>query len=204
MDDQDKIQEDECMNQYCTIESQNVYPAKFSDQILFFCKECLELYTEKKCCYFCAQVYSDQNENFLDGQKWIACDQEKCDKWTHLSCEAKNGIHSIECLVEDMKFKYVCPWCRIEDQKQRNMKPLPRSINRKGFKFLEKIHKRKNSTYEPPLNNNNNGPSYFGSTYTSKSSYLDELLKKNGGFSQQITQEEMQLDLQKMISLVKQ
>lgn len=34
---------------------------------------------------------------------------------THLSCEAKNGIHSIECLVEDMKFKYTCPWCRIED-----------------------------------------------------------------------------------------
>ncbi|CAD8058684.1 unnamed protein product [Paramecium sonneborni] len=204
MDDQDKIQEDECMNQYCTIETQNVYAAKFSDQILFFCKECLELYTEKKCCYFCAQVYSDQNENFLDGQKWIACDQDKCDKWTHLSCEAKNGIHGIESLVEDSKFKYICPWCRIEDQKLRNMKPLPRSINRKGFKFLEKIHKRKNSTYEPPVTSNNNNTSYFNSTYSNKSSYLDELLKKNGGFSQQITQEEMQLDLQKMISLVKQ
>lgn len=45
------------------------------------------------------------------------------------------------------------------------MKPLPRSINRKGLKFLEKIHKRKGSTYEPPLNNNNNGVLYFNTTH---------------------------------------
>ena len=63
------------------------------------------------------------------------------------------------------------------------MKPLSRSINRKGYKLLEKIHKRKNSTYEPPMTNNNIGTSYFNSTHSSKSSYLDELLKKNGGFS---------------------
>jgi hypothetical protein len=34
---------------------------------------------------------------------------------THLSCETKNGIIGIEYMIEDQKYKYICPWCRIED-----------------------------------------------------------------------------------------
>lgn len=35
---------------------------------------------------------------------------------THLDCEGKNGIVEIEYMIEDPKYKYSCPWCRIEDQ----------------------------------------------------------------------------------------
>ncbi|CAD8056818.1 unnamed protein product [Paramecium primaurelia] len=206
IDDQDKQQEDDCMNQYCRNEQTQVWPAKFSNQTLYFCQECLNLYNEKKCCYFCAQVYSEDNQNFLDGQKWIGCDQDGCEKWTHLQCESKNGISQIDILVEDTKYKYICPWCRIEDQKQRFLKAPCRIMNKKALKYLEKMNRRQTNTNEQPQHNTQSNVQqfYYCPSASSKQSYLEELLKKNGGFCQQVTQEEIQVDLQKMISLMKQ
>ncbi|CAD8066772.1 unnamed protein product [Paramecium sonneborni] len=196
IDDQDKQQQDDCINQYCQNDSTQVWPAKFSNQTLFFCQECLNLYNQKKCCYFCAQVYSDNNQNFLDGQKWIGCDQEGCEKWTHSQCEQKNEISEIDIFIEDSKYKYICPWCRIEDQKQRFSKGPYQMMNKKTIKYLDKLNRRQS--------NINGDQFYYCPSASNKQSSLEELLKKNGGFYQQATQEEIQVDLQKMMSLMNQ
>ncbi|CAK75660.1 unnamed protein product (macronuclear) [Paramecium tetraurelia] len=201
IDDLDKQQEDDCMNQYCRNEQTQVWPAKFSNQTLFFCQECLNLYNEKKCCYFCAQVYSDDNQNFLDGQKWIGCDQDGCEKWFRL-------IYNVN---QKMVFPKLTPWWKILninifDQKQRFSKAPCRIMNKKALKYLEKMNRRQNNPNEQTQHNiqANVQQFYYCPSASSKQSYLEELLKKNGGFCQQATQEEIQVDLQKMMSLMKQ
>lgn len=61
----------ECMNMFCEHTNTKIYPAQFSNQTLYFCWKCAGLYEEKMCCYFCAQIYSDDKQSNLDGKDWI-------------------------------------------------------------------------------------------------------------------------------------
>ncbi|KAM3131698.1 hypothetical protein pb186bvf_016229 [Paramecium bursaria] len=166
----------DCMNQFCQNENVPLFQAVFSDQTLNFCQKCHDLYISHKCCYFCAQIYSDENNTNLDGKEWVECDIDNCGKWTHVECEKRNGEQNIENLLKNSKYTYQCPWCRIENQRQ------------KKIITTKKIHKHSPDTrqQEPPK------------------PFIDELLKKYGGFILQVTLEEKLMDLEKIKSLLNQ
>ncbi|KAM3131767.1 hypothetical protein pb186bvf_016163 [Paramecium bursaria] len=113
-----KETENKCSNYYCNNSSQKI--AKFLDQDITFCDGCFDLYQDRRCCYFCAQVYRDDEQNFLDGMQWIQCDIQKCGRWIHIECEET----SIEIQIQNKNFKYRCPWCRIKSKQKKCHKPL--------------------------------------------------------------------------------
>ncbi|CAD8146523.1 unnamed protein product [Paramecium pentaurelia] len=188
----------QCFNQYCP-SSFDLKVAQFSDSTILLCGTCYELYKRRKCCYFCAQVYKDDEQNFLDGKKWVQCDNQRCGKWTHIDCE----VSDIESQLQHKSFKYKCPWCRIEkDKKKKQSQPTKSIINQdqadQSDQDPEYIHSlTKKASLEESSIQQNYEP------WLKKNTFLEELLKKNGEFTQCINQEELQSDLIKMRTLLK-
>lgn len=72
---------------------------------------CAKLFRKGCFCDHCEQVYNESD--MLDGKLWIGCDDVKCDKWNHASCEVLHGID------DDMKEVALAEEKAEEDRKNR-------------------------------------------------------------------------------------
>lgn len=122
-----------CENRMCAHNVENeadLFYARFNHsnsnkcENLKLCEKCYDAYKLENYCYYCNSIYRNFqfNEQYYDRKKWILC--EYCEKWQHMQCEEKKGIYkNIEKLAMDKNFKYMCPFCRKENEsyiKQQN------------------------------------------------------------------------------------
>ena len=63
-----------------------------TQEVVSFCEFCYESFQHNEKCDYCYQVYlNSADDGEVDGQLWISCDNEKCQKWNHPDCEIKHG-----------------------------------------------------------------------------------------------------------------
>ena len=142
-----------CENKICSIivdDPSKIFPSKFyasssfKSQILNLCEKCYIAYKNGNYCYYCNIVYRDFdfNTSYYDKKKWIQCDF--CLRWEHMQCEEKKGKYdNIEQLALNPNFKYMCPFCRKENDK----------IFKGHYKKKEKKCLNKKRNYEKSNNN---------------------------------------------------
>lgn len=114
-----------CENRMCAVNVENeldLINARFTHsnsykyENLKLCEKCYEAYKLENYCFYCNAIYRNFqfNEQYYDRKKWILC--EYCEKWQHMQCEEKKGVYkNIEKLALDKNFKYMCPFCRNEN-----------------------------------------------------------------------------------------
>ena len=74
-----------CFNKLCTSKKifkkirSRVEAAKYR----FLCKSCYDNYVNNYFCQFCEQIYSNQDHDEEDMNKWVGCDN--CDRWVTFS-----------------------------------------------------------------------------------------------------------------------
>ena len=66
------------------------------DVEMLFCSDCASNYESGFFCDYCEQVYSQEENTFLDGKLWIGCDGARCrdaldGRWNHAQCEVLYG-----------------------------------------------------------------------------------------------------------------
>ncbi len=132
-----------CENKICAIivdDPSKIYQSKFyacssyKSQNLNLCEKCYEAYKKGNYCYYCNIVFRDFdfNTSYYDKKKWIQCDY--CLRWEHMQCEEKKGkYNNIEQLALNPNFKYMCPFCRKD-----NDKIIKEFHNKKEKKVLSK------------------------------------------------------------------
>ena len=132
-----------CENKICAIivdDPSKIYQSKFyacssyKSQNLNLCEKCYEAYKKGNYCYYCNIIYRDFdfNTSYYDKKKWIQCDY--CLRWEHMQCEEKKGKYTnIEQLALNPNFKYMCPFCRKD-----NDKIIKEFHNKKEKKVLSK------------------------------------------------------------------
>ena len=132
-----------CENKICAIivdDPSKIYQSKFyacssyKSQKLNLCEKCYEAYKKGNYCYYCNIVFRDFdfNTSYYDKKKWIQCDY--CLRWEHMQCEEKKGkYNNIEQLALNPNFKYMCPFCRKD-----NDKIIKEYYNKKEKKVLSK------------------------------------------------------------------
>ena len=132
-----------CENKICAIivdDPSKIYQSKFyacssyKSQNLNLCEKCYEAYKKGNYCYYCNIVFRDFdfNTSYYDKKKWIQCDY--CLRWEHMQCEEKKGKYTnIEQLALNPNFKYMCPFCRKD-----NDKIIKEYYNKKEKKVLSK------------------------------------------------------------------
>ena len=116
-----------CENKTCAIiadDPSKIFQSKFyssssyKSQTLNLCEKCYEAYKKGNYCYYCNIVYRDFdfNTSYYDKKKWIQCDY--CLRWEHMQCEEKKGkYYNVEQLALNPNFKYMCPFCRKDNDK---------------------------------------------------------------------------------------
>ena len=116
-----------CENKTCAIIADDplkIFQSKFyssssyKSQTLNLCEKCYEAYKKGNYCYYCNIIYRDFNFNtsYYDKKKWIQCDY--CLRWEHMQCEEKKGkYYNVEQLALNPNFKYMCPFCRKDNDK---------------------------------------------------------------------------------------
>ena len=116
-----------CENKTCAIIADDplkIFQSKFyssssyKSQTLNLCEKCYEAYKKGNYCYYCNIVFRDFdfNTSYYDKKKWIQCDY--CLRWEHMQCEEKKGkYNNIEQLALNPNFKYMCPFCRKDNDK---------------------------------------------------------------------------------------
>ena len=132
-----------CENKICAIivdDPSKIYQSKFyacssyKSQNLNLCEKCYEAYKKGNYCYYCNIVFRDFdfNTSYYDKKKWIQCDY--CLRWEHMQCEEKKGKYTnIEQFALNPNFKYMCPFCRKD-----NDKIIKEYYNKKEKKVLSK------------------------------------------------------------------
>lgn len=130
----------QCFNQYCPSLC-DLKEAKFSDSKILLCTQCFELYSRKKCCYFCAQVYKDDEQNFLDGKKWVQCDNGKCGKWVNFLKENFRHILIVKNQILSSNYKISDLSIDVHGVEQRNSK---KKVHSSLKSLLVKIQTKKN------------------------------------------------------------
>ena len=132
-----------CENKTCAIIADDplkIFQSKFyssssyKSQTLNLCEKCYEAYKKGNYCYYCNIIYRDFdfNTSYYDKKKWIQCDY--CLRWEHMQCEEKKGKYTnIEQLALNPNFKYMCPFCRKD-----NDKIIKEYYNKKEKKVLSK------------------------------------------------------------------
>lgn len=124
-----------CLNKLC-LTNPNISSLWAREKVKgsFICKACLDAHNKEQFCYFCHQIYVDDETTTADDDKdWIGCDS--CGGWHHIQCEDAYGFR-----IVSKNAKYYCPKCR-PNKGTRNHRP---SLN-----FLE----------VPPMNSRgNNSP----------------------------------------------
>ncbi|MCQ2820577.1 MAG: hypothetical protein MJ252_25205 [archaeon] len=121
-----------CENIMCAVNVENdsgLYLAKFNHsnsskcESLFLCKKCFVAFKSQNYCFYCNAIYREFqfNEQYFDTKKWIMC--EYCDRWQHMECEERKGaFKNIERLANDKSFKYICPFCRMQNNSSSKKK----------------------------------------------------------------------------------
>ena len=116
-----------CENKTCAIiadDPSKIFQSKFyssssyKSQTLNLCEKCYEAYKKGNYCYYCNIIYRDFdfNTSYYDKKKWIQCDY--CLRWEHMQCEEKKGkYYNVEQLALNPNFKYMCPFCRKDNDK---------------------------------------------------------------------------------------
>ncbi len=116
-----------CENKTCAIIADDplkIFQSKFyssssyKSQTLNLCEKCYEAYKKGNYCYYCNIIYRDFdfNTSYYDKKKWIQCDY--CLRWEHMQCEEKKGkYYNVEQLALNPNFKYMCPFCRKDNDK---------------------------------------------------------------------------------------
>ena len=116
-----------CENKTCAIIADDplkIFQSKFyssssyKSQTLNLCEKCYEAYKKGNYCYYCNIIYRDfdSNTSYYDKKKWIQCDY--CLRWEHMQCEEKKGkYYNVEQLALNPNFKYMCPFCRKDNDK---------------------------------------------------------------------------------------
>ena len=116
-----------CENKTCAIIADDplkIFQSKFyssssyKSQTLNLCEKCYEAYKKGNYCYYCNIVFRDFdfNTSYYDKKKWIQCDY--CLRWEHMQCEEKKGkYYNVEQLALNPNFKYMCPFCRKDNDK---------------------------------------------------------------------------------------
>ena len=142
-----------CENKTCAIiadDPSKIFQSKFyssssyKSQTLNLCEKCYEAYKKGNYCYYCNIVFRDFdfNTSYYDKKKWIQCDY--CLRWEHMQCEEKKGkYYNVEQLALNPNFKYMCPFCRKENDK----------IFKGHYKKKEKKCLNKKRNYEKSNNN---------------------------------------------------
>ena len=132
-----------CENKTCAIIADDplkIFQSKFyssssyKSQTLNLCEKCYEAYKKGNYCYYCNIVFRDFdfNTSYYDKKKWIQCDY--CLRWEHMQCEEKKGKYTnIEQLALNPNFKYMCPFCRKD-----NDEIIKEYYNKKEKKVLSK------------------------------------------------------------------
>lgn len=122
---------------------------------LLLCTKCNMAYNDKQYCEYCKQVYWDPSNPPLDGDEWIQC--EICKRWTHVSCEAKEGCKEIKSLKIDPHFEFACSECkRLKSFVKKNTKKENSRSQKSNnnSKILENSNcRRSNRQRKRPLNN---------------------------------------------------
>ena len=116
-----------CENKTCAIIADDplkIFQSKFyssssyKSQTLNLCEKCYEAYKKGNYYYYCNIIYRDFdfNTSYYDKKKWIQCDY--CLRWEHMQCEEKKGkYYNVEQLALNPNFKYMCPFCRKDNDK---------------------------------------------------------------------------------------
>lgn len=102
-----------CLNRLCLTDTKISFLwAKEKVNSSAICKVCYSAFSQGHFCYFCSQIYLDDEVlTYSDDKDWISCDT--CGCWNHMQCEAKHGIKNIFVILQkDKKTKYYCPKCR--------------------------------------------------------------------------------------------
>ena len=119
-----------CQNMICAVNvetKKDLVLAKFNHsnsykcENLNLCGKCFEAFELENYCYYCNTIYRDFqfNEQYYDSKKWIMC--EYCDRWQHMKCEEKKGVFkNLEKLINDKDFKYICPFCRLQNSSSKS------------------------------------------------------------------------------------
>ena len=130
-----------CENKTCAIIADDplkIFQSKFyssssyKSQTLNLCEKCYEAYKKGNYCYYCNIIYRDFdfNTSYYDKKKWIQCDY--CLRWEHMQCEEKKGkYYNVEQLALNPNFKYMCPFCRKDNDKI--IKELSKKKKKKSF-----------------------------------------------------------------------
>ena len=130
-----------CENKTCAIiadDPSKIFQSKFyssssyKSQTLNLCEKCYEAYKKGNYCYYCNIIYRDFdfNTSYYDKKKWIQCDY--CLRWEHMQCEEKKGkYYNVEQLALNPNFKYMCPFCRKDNDKI--IKELRKKKKKKSF-----------------------------------------------------------------------
>ena len=129
-----------CDNQPCTYiayDPHKLFKVKLhKSKYLWLCEKCFKAFNLQNYCYYCHVIYREYEHGtqYYDRKKWIQCDF--CYKWHHMNCEEKKGKYqNIEELCMNNNFKYMCPFCRKEQ---------------------ESIFRQKHKDEKQKINNNNN------------------------------------------------
>lgn len=89
--------------------SRKKYP---NNKTFWLCDECSAAYNKQQYCDYCKQVYFDYQEQYLDGKKWIGCDNQRCNKWNHIECEILlNNNLALRDLNDEEDIPYYCQTC---------------------------------------------------------------------------------------------
>jgi len=123
-----------CANPNCASKAENckLERVSFNNGFNYYCDRCAESIKKKWVCHFCNFICVE-GDNAHYNTDWIACDFNKCPRWTHIECERKYGLPNILDMVADESLKYYCPICRA----QKNLKKVKESRpdTRRGDKF---------------------------------------------------------------------
>ena len=119
----------QCFNKYCQTDPNNASLwSKTKIENNFVCKMCEEGWKREQFCYFCKQIYVDNDVYCADDRSWIDCDH--CGRWvcislllftdsheqTHIECEelvVQKQINDSQERGED-SCPYSCPSCRAK------------------------------------------------------------------------------------------
>ena len=126
LEEEKEIFSRKCENKQCAVvvdNPNNIYHLKFmANQSVkvhsqWLCDKCYKAFQLGNYCYYCNMIYREFsfNQQYYDRKKWIQCDY--CQKWQHMQCEERKGKFSnIEELALNQNFKYMCPFCRKENE----------------------------------------------------------------------------------------
>lgn len=137
----------------------------------WYCLKCLDAHDDSLFCYYCGQIYFNDEEDLEDdGKAWICCDD--CHKWIHLDCDIVKGKNTeLQKHFKDDHFYYKCPECKIPGgKKKRDIK-----AQQKQGKTKPRVEKNGNKRRCPDNNSSFGSNSVENASPPYKVNYDDDV-----------------------------